>query len=389
MTWDTPEKRADGLVEMFLGERLRDSSEPPGIRDAVVNVLVDQVEDIQKRSVEQISQLRSPSSRRIPDAYFNDEEEPENALQTVGAGIRTAFASAGQMAANARAQEVRYARFLAPSAYWATLGEASRVPRPDSRHQVLGWSCTPIPWHEESEVWPPDGAVDLESTRQLLDAAGEPVRITEKPYEGWVQLALFERQGTLATTYPETPARTILVATGLEVTDDPVPEASLPFFEYPPQIWMATYNRLVPELHAEMAAVSLGSLQGPLAAVVTYAGQLGAPSPDRGAGLHWHALAPRLEIAALLDLRPEEPAIRHTLVDDHGLALVGRIWRGFLVHDGNYTPLEPSVEGTDLIIRPDLYDQLEAAIGKERIRLGITVRHYEVNAHASDAVNDD
>ncbi|MBB2988514.1 hypothetical protein [Terracoccus luteus] len=388
MTWDTPQKRAEGLVEMFLGERLRDSSEPPGIRDAVVNVLLDRVEDIQKRSVEQISQLRSPSSRRIPDAYFNDEEEPENALQTVGAGIRTAFALAGQMATNARAQEVRYARYLAPSAYWATLGEASRVPRPGSRHQVLGWSCTPIPWHEENGAWPPDGAVDLEGTRQLLGAYREPVRITEKPYEGWVQLALFERQGTLATTYPETPARTILVATGLEVTDGPVPEASLPFIEYPPQIWTATHNRLVPELDEEMAAVSWGSLQGPLAAIVTYAGQLGAPRPERGAGLHWHALTPRLEIAALLDLRPEEPAIRHALVDDHGLALVGRVWRGFLVHDGNYTPLEPSVEGTDLIIRPDLYDQLEAAIGTERIRSGITVRHYEVNAHASDAVND-
>jgi hypothetical protein len=86
---------------------------------------------------------------------------------------------------------------------------------------------------------------------------------------------------------------------------------------------------------------------------------------------------PRLELVAFLDLRPESPTVRHCLVDDQGPALVGRNWRGFLIHDGNYTPLAPAIHGTDLIIRPDLYERLEDALDKNRIQSGIAVRHFE------------
>jgi len=60
----------------------------------------------------------------------------------------------------------------------------------------------------------------------------------------------------------------------------------------------------------------------------------------------------RLFVIAFLGLRPEMPALRHVLIDDEGPALVGRLWRGFLIHDGNYSPLEPAVHGADLILRP-------------------------------------
>jgi hypothetical protein len=57
--------------------------------------------------------------------------------------------------------------------------------------------------------------------------------------------------------------------------------------------------------------------------------------------------------------------------------VVGRNWRGFLIHDGSYTPLAPAVHGTDLVIRPDLYERLEDALDRNRIQFGITVRHFE------------
>ena len=56
------------------------------------------------------------------------------------------------------------------------------------------------------------------------------------------------------------------------------------------------------------------------------------------------------------------------------LALVSRLWRGFYIHDGNYSPLEPAIYGADLILRPDLYGILENAVGKARLLLGVAVR---------------
>lgn len=370
-------RQARGLVELFLDERLRNANEPPGVREAVIDKVADNLETIQTRCGEQIGQLRSPSSTRIPDAYFNDEEETENALQQAGAGIRTALATEGLLAGDARAQESTYSRVLAPSARWATLAEASRVPRPSTRHPKLLWSLTPVAWHEKEGAWPPPDAIALQTTGQLSSGDVQPVSVTERPFNDWVQLAMFEHQRTFATRYPEAPRRQVIIATGLEVTDGPPPVDSFPLSEHRPNLWVARHDRLDPGRTDVVAAAMLDDFQGPLAAMVSYRGQLGAPRHHRGAGLHPFALSPRKEIAAYLRLRPEQPAVRHYLVDDQGPALVGRLWRGFLIHDGHYTPLEPAVHGADLIIRPDLYQRVSDAVGIERLRTGISVHHYE------------
>lgn len=36
MTWGTPEQRAEGLVDMFLDDRIKEANEPPGLRKAVI-----------------------------------------------------------------------------------------------------------------------------------------------------------------------------------------------------------------------------------------------------------------------------------------------------------------------------------------------------------------
>jgi hypothetical protein len=66
------------------------------------------------------------------------------------------------------------------------------------------------------------------------------------------------------------------------------------------------------------------------------------------------------------------------MIDDHGPALVCRQWRGFLIHDGSYGQLEPAIHGADLLLRPDLYDIVAAAADQDRITLGVTTRHHEV-----------
>ena len=88
MTGGIPEERAEGLVNMFLDDRLQDANEPPGLREAVTDRVSGRADDIGKRGGQQIGHLRSPSSRRIPDAYLADEEVIENEFQTAAAGIR-------------------------------------------------------------------------------------------------------------------------------------------------------------------------------------------------------------------------------------------------------------------------------------------------------------
>jgi hypothetical protein len=242
---------------------------------------------------------------------------------------------------------------------------------------VLDWSLAPIPWVENETGWPPAEAVALDSVRQLTMAEGEPPRVAEKPYVGWVQLGMFERQRTLAERYPAIPARQVLIATGLEAGDGPPPVDSLPLSSGPPNAWAEAYDHVVAGLDAEQARTTLETTRGPLAAIIDYEPQPGAPARDRGTGLQPFALVPRLEVIALFALRPETPALRHVLIDDNGPALVGRLWRGFLIHDGNYSPLEPAIHGSDLILRPDLYKILESSVGKDRLSLGVTVSHSE------------
>jgi hypothetical protein len=386
MTWETLEERADGLVRMFLGERLADANEPPGLRQALTGLVAGRLDDIERRGREQIDQLRSPSSRRIPDAYLADEEIIENELQTCAAGIRTARALEGVLS-DPRRFELALAQRLAPSARWSLRSEASRVPRPPTRPSVLSWSLVPIPWMENETGWPPAGA--LFHVRQLTGEEGQPVRVVEEPYMGWVQLGMFERQETFATRYPAGPARQVIVAAGLEACDGPPPANSMPLSEGPPIAWAVPCDNLVAGLDADHAQIALATTRGPLCAIISYETQRGAPAPDRGAGLPPFALVPRLEVVALLGLRPETPALRHVLIDDNGPALVGRLWRGFLIHDGNYSPLEPAVHGADLLLRPDLYDILESTVGKDRLALGIAVRHFEHEPSSDEADHDD
>jgi len=163
----------------------------------------------------------------------------------------------------------------------------------------------------------------------------------------------------------------------------------MPFSGGPPNAWAVTYHHIAAGLDAERARTILETTQEPLTAIIDYELQPGAPARDRGTGMQPVTLVPRLEVIALLALRPEAPALRHVLIDNKGPALVGRLWRGFLIHDGNYGPLEPAVYGTDLLLRPDLYEILESIVGKDRLSLGIAVSHSELQPSSDDPVNGD
>jgi hypothetical protein len=151
----------------------------------------------------------------------------------------------------------------------------------------------------------------------------------------------------------------------------------MPFSRDAAGLWAVRHDRVAPTLDAEGARIALSSTEGPLSALIDYEGQPGAPAHNRGVGLQRSTLLPRIEVIAVLGLRPETPALRHVLVDDSGTAIVGRQWRGFLTHDGNYRPLEPAIHGADLLLRPDLYEILVNTVGKDRLTLGISVSHFD------------
>lgn len=377
MTRNNPLEQAEDLVHLLLNGRLAHANEPPGVRDSVVQKMVGQAETINERTSEQIDQLRSPSSRSFPDAYLNYEEEAENALQQAAAGGKVMYLREGFLIDDTRKFEAAFAFALSPSARWASLQESSRVPRPTTRHHLLARSLTAIPWQDNEDEWPPPTAIDLDRMRNLSGQDAEPVRVAEKPFSSWVQLGMLERQVTLASSYPKQPSRQLLISSSLEIAEEPIPMGSMPLGTSRPNIWLTTYDHLLPGIDQASAAEILEDFQGPLSAMASYRGQRGEPHRHRGVGLHPLSLVPRFEIVAFLDLRPESPAVRHCLVDDQGPALVGRNWRGFLIHDGSYSPLTPAVHGTDLIVRPDLYERLEKALGKNRIQSGIAARHFE------------
>jgi len=350
------EDQAEGLVGLFIDERLADANKPPGLREAIIDRVAAHIDDLAKRAGAQVDHLRSPNSRRIPDAYFADEEVIENEFQISAAGIRTARALGGALT-EPRRFEYSLAQRLGPTGLWALRSEASRVPRPPTRAGALGWSLAPIPWVDNEGEWPPAGAVALADVRQLTRTDSQVVRVHEAPYEEWDQVALVECQATFASTYPAVPAREVLIAAGLEVCDGPPPEDSMPLSSSPPNPWIQRYNHLAAGLDADRAARILRTAHGPLAALIEYEGQPGAPARGRGAGLQPFALVPRIEVVALLGIRPEAPALRSVMIDDHGPALVCRQWRGFLIHDGSDGQMEPAIHGADLLLRPDLSQQ--------------------------------
>lgn len=380
VNWDTPLGRAEALVDLFLGERLRTADDLPGLKDAVVGSLLDQLDDIGERGREQIDQLRSPSSSRVPDAFLADEQTIEDELQRCAAGIRGALAQIGILSDPTRLERELSLAF-APSARWASMSEASRIGRPSSRAANLEWTLAPVPWVERAELWPPHQAVSMSDERHAGPEVPIPI-IDERPYSGWVQIGMFERQATFASRYPAEPARHLFIATGIEAGERP--GNSLPLSSNPPNAWVLSAGRLYPELDAQRARNLLAAGGRAMAALADYELQLGSPDPHRGVGLHMNELVPTLELVRALGLRPETPAVRHVLVDDQGLAMVGRNWRSLLIHDGSFTPLEPAIHGSDLILRPDLYEKCLTIVDPGGLRLGMTVGHREYDAEEGD-----
>lgn len=368
---------AEALADEYLGPRIEAAGRRLGLRDAVVDLITAEFSGAADELMgEQFRHLKHPHSKRLPDAYLADEATADNALQRAAAGLRTALAMAGRIVAARDFENIIAAR-MSDDPGLAIRAEMARTPRPLTRPQPLEWSIDPAPWFDETndadEFWPPSGALALADQRSLPGGTAALAQVDEGPYAGWTQLALVERQVTPARRHPRQPARQVLIMLGSEVTDDDRPSTPLPFTRSPWQIWATPWRELNAAGTPRSATEHLAKGTGPLCAL-TDGGFTDPDCPRTGLGSPPFLLAPVFTVVAALDLEPTPGLSGFSLSDEAGPGLVARIWRGHLVHDGNYRPLTPAVQGADLLIRPDLLEQLHATVG-ERLRGGVVVSH--------------
>jgi hypothetical protein len=359
------------LVDGFVGKRLPPAGDAPGLREAVIALAHATLEtdDFHQLIRDQFQQLRSTSSTAIPDAYLADQATVEDALQRAAAGIRLAMAQNGRIV-DGRTFERRIARRLGDDPRLAVRAELARIPRPLSRPLPLQWSIDPAPWANDppaDTLWPPRG---LDATTDLRSLPGGPAafaQVEDGPHAGWVQIGLVERHSTPPHRYPERPERSVLIGMGLEVADTDPPDGSLPFSSMPWQFWTAPWQRIDATTSCDTAAAGLATNDWSLVALAEY-------GPRRsGLGEPPFLLVPVLPLIVAFALEPTLGVCGFSLSDQAGPGLVGRLWRGHPVHDGNYEPVFPAVEGADLLLRLDLFERLRNIVGETRLCAGLSV----------------
>jgi len=372
------------FVDQLLSDRLGTAGDVPGLREAAIALAAAAMEtdDFEQLIRNQGQQLRHPSSTAVPDAYLADDGVAENALQRAAAGIRLAMAQAGQIV-DARSFERRAASRLSDDPRLAVRGEMARIPRPLTRPQPLRWSIPPAPWASDPRddtMWPPPGLDAVVDLRSLPGGSAALARVEDGPRAGWTQIGLFERHSTPPHRHPDRPGRHVVIAVGLEISDTEPPEGSLPFTSLPWQVWTMPLQQVDETLSPQMATTTLTTRSLPVVGLAE------DPRSTTGLGEPPSLLVPGLPLIVALDLHPTPGTCGFSLNDRAGPALVGRLWRGHLVHDGNYEPTFPAVEGCDLLLRADLFEQLRDTVRESRMRAGVSVS-YRAGRESPDISN--
>lgn len=375
------EEMAAHLIDGVLGDRLNLAGNPPGLREAVIALAATTLKTSEYEILirDQLQQLRHPSSTAIPDAYLAYEAAAEDALQHAAAGIRMAMAQNGRIV-DAQSFERGAARRLSDDPRLAIRAELARVPRPLTRPHALQWSIAPAPWASDPRndtLWPPPGLDASVNLRGLPGGSTALARVEAGSHVDWVQVGLIERQRTPRHRYPERPACTIFIGVGLEIADRERPAGSLPFTSLPWQAWTDQWQHVDATMNAVRATAALRTDSWAVTALAeSRPAATGLGEPD-------FLLVPALPIIVALGLEPTAGICGFSLSDRRGPALVGRLWRGHLVHDGSYHPVFPAVDGADLLLRVDLLDRLRGVVGESRFRVGVSVS-YDVGEDDTD-----
>lgn len=368
--------RAKRVVAQFAGNRITATGNPAGLLDSTIDEVLKRVkEDSFDRLIrQQVDQLTDSGSRCVPDAYFADEAAVEDALQVAAASVRSANSQMGTPGDTAQFERA-IARQLASDPRLAVRAEMSRIPRPDTRPEDLAWTLEPVPWFDDRRAqgaWPPEGLVNCAAQRYLAGGFDAFATVATGPHAGWVQISLVEYQETPALTYPEAPHRSVYVSLGMEIDDQDPSLATSPNVPGDWRLW--TVEWLLPEVPPQGIAEQLNTVATSLTGLMSevqdkWLGRVGIGTPP-------NILTPVPGFIHAFDLAPTRELSGFSLRDQTGPAIASRHWRGHLIHDGHYRPLFPSVQGADLILRPDIFSRLIELAGEHRIYAGIDVDYY-------------
>jgi len=370
-----PRKLAELIVDEQVGPRIAAAGNPPGLASATVELATEALTTHAiDQTQEQLRLLRRTSNCQ-PDAYLACDGAVEDAAQRAAAGIRTALARVGRLV-DPHEFERDLDIDLRDDPELAVRAELARIPRPLARPTALAWSLPPAPWagdrDRDGDKWPPPDAVAAKDLRSLPGGADALVRVGDGPHVGWVQIALIEVHHTPPHRYPHQPARHVRLAVGLEAATELPSPGSLPFAGAKWSVWTVPWRHLAPSSNPQTVRELLASGKFPLTAITNGSGSE-RNHPSTGLGLPTYVLGPILPVIVFLDLRPTDGTCGFSLSDDAGPAIVARHWRGHLVHDGGYEPLFPAIDGADLLIRPDRFDELRRHVQDGRLQVRVAV----------------
>jgi hypothetical protein len=338
-TWDVehlgpgeePDEQATSMearrVEGAVGTRIdRGDRIVSGFRRQVIDQAERQLrtELLKERLGRQLDDLGSRLRKTWPDAILADEETIETVLQGVASRGRAVVARQGLIQADPERWEADLAADTADSSFLALALEASRVPRP-------GYPQLSRPDESEEPLW-------QEGTH--ADASECPV-VDNGPHEGWRVVGSVELHDHLGT-YPEWISGRSSRACGIQLVTPgtEVPRRLVPLGVAQAEQWWNPPPWSDPR--PDQPLVGLAEHQPTF---------LTRPVP---------LLVPLSALVHTLNLTPTLG--RLAMTDAAGEAIRLRSWRA-LYQTSEYELARPSVRGSELIMRPDVFEHLQNAFG--------------------------
>ncbi len=339
------------LVEDIAGERIaRVEGLLPGLKSAVVaRVAVERSSDRSRRKLDQqLRHLTVRSDRHLPDALLAPEEAVEAELQSAAGGARAALALDGRLARDAEAVEAQLCDLLLDDPQLALTMEAARMPRP----------AFPFPPGKGSPAW--SGATALEDPNGqdllLLTSTESGEAAPQFTFDGsrWRLIGVSESWTLGTDAYTDGPEGHVSRSAAIELR----PLGDLAGLDRPPfgeghiRSWFLDVGAASPPLGAH-ALPLVGVDQGP-----RYGGAFGRAGLGKAAGL----LVPQPSLIAMLDLQRRNTLLELALGDYQGAALLYRTWR-CRYGRSEYRLSEPSLRGSALFLRNDLFERLRTTLG--------------------------
>ncbi|MCY4370056.1 MAG: hypothetical protein OXF41_11740 [bacterium] len=336
---------ADGFVQAMTRRRLRQAETVlPGLGDAVSDGFATAMHEDDRRHLldRQLDAYADYGGERWPDAFLIREQTVEEILQETAAGGRAARAIAGAVVGDPVVWEDQLADMLVDDPAIPLAVEALRLPRPPILAPPPHGATV---WIEASA----SAASAHQDLRATLDV--QPASICwvadRGPFGGWRMIASAERR---MYPNPEPLNHTEFCALRHRAVEFRVPDAATGLDRRPLnrgdiRWWRAPVGQSsqvrLPDGPVSVAAL-VAAADGPRL--------LGIPSPT---------LVPVPRLIALLNL---QPAGRFTLGDSDGCGLVLVTWRSAYETPTNSIP-RPRLVGSALMLRPDLFEQLEDLAG--------------------------